>query len=347
MPIDVYCESCQKKLRVPDTVAGKRIKCPKCQSVLSVPAASAAAAPTTPTVTPSAPAAAVKAASASKSGAIPTTKPAAPVTPKSSVKLPAQPVEQWFVQTEDGEQYGPVTRTELDQWHTEGRLTTDTQILREGSEQWQWASDLYPDLMPQENAAAPAAEAAPEATKSEIPDFGAIAAAASSEPAAESGAAPFDIAASSTPSTTTATTKPARGKKGGKKKSREPKAGSPHIDYIAYTLYAGAGLIGLFCLLMLTMGLSGAAAVGSSGVDNAGAAAGIVGTIVTVMCVFFLLIAAGYAAVGYGLQQRASWSRITAIVLGILSLPNVPLGTALGIWIWIVLTDEENKKAFA
>ncbi len=94
------------------------------------------------------------------------------------------------------------------------------------------------------------------------------------------------------------------------------------------------------------MGLSGAAAVGSSDIENAGAAASIVGTVITVMCVIFLLFAAFYAAVGYGLQQRASWSRITAIVLGILSLPSVPIGTALGIWIWIVLTDEENKKAF-
>lgn len=343
MPIDVYCESCQKKLRVPDTVAGKRIKCPKCQSVLSVPAASTAAATVTPVVTTSAPPSPVKAATASKSGAIPVTKPTAPPTPKSSVKLPAQPAEQWFVQTEDGEQYGPVTRAELNQWHTEGRLTTDTQILREGSEQWQWASDLYPDLMPQETETAPAATTA--AASAEIPDLGAMAA-ASSEPAADASTAPFDIAASSAPSTTTAT-KAARGKKGGKKKSREPKAGSPHIDYIAYALYAAAGLTALGCLLMLMMGLSGAAAVGSSNVENAGAAAGIVGTIITVMCVFFLLIAAGYAAVGYGLQQRASWSRITAIVLGILSLPSIPIGTALGIWIWIVLTDEENKKAFS
>jgi ribosomal protein S27E len=42
MPIDVHCTSCGNKLRLPDTAAGKKIKCPTCAAVLSVPAAGAA-----------------------------------------------------------------------------------------------------------------------------------------------------------------------------------------------------------------------------------------------------------------------------------------------------------------
>lgn len=37
MPIELTCGDCQRRLRVPDNVAGKRIKCPKCQSILRVP----------------------------------------------------------------------------------------------------------------------------------------------------------------------------------------------------------------------------------------------------------------------------------------------------------------------
>ncbi len=38
---------------------------------------------------------------------------------------------------------------------------------------------------------------------------------------------------------------------------------------------------------------------------------------------------------GIGLLKRRPWSRVLALVLGILGLPNFPLGTALGIYaIW-------------
>ena len=39
MPIRVDCASCGKKLQVPDSTAGKRVKCPGCQAVLVVPSA--------------------------------------------------------------------------------------------------------------------------------------------------------------------------------------------------------------------------------------------------------------------------------------------------------------------
>ena len=46
MPIEVQCNGCQRRLRVPDRVAGKRIKCPKCQAVIGVPTAPEAEADT-------------------------------------------------------------------------------------------------------------------------------------------------------------------------------------------------------------------------------------------------------------------------------------------------------------
>ena len=53
---------------------------------------------------------------------------------------------QWHVKTNDGQQYGPVSKTELDGWVTDGRLDAECQVLQDGWEQWQWADELYPQL---------------------------------------------------------------------------------------------------------------------------------------------------------------------------------------------------------
>lgn len=56
------------------------------------------------------------------------------------------PADAWYLKTPDGEDYGPVPRTELDEWFNEGRITAECQLLREGSDQWQWASEVYSQL---------------------------------------------------------------------------------------------------------------------------------------------------------------------------------------------------------
>lgn len=60
--------------------------------------------------------------------------------------------------------------------------------------------------------------------------------------------------------------------------------------------------------------------------------------------------AAGFIA-GWGLLQRESWARVVALVVGFVSLLNVPLGTALGIYtLWVLLpsqSDDEYKTLSA
>jgi TM2 domain-containing membrane protein YozV len=116
MPIEFACSSCGKRLRVKDESAGKRVKCPGCQTVLRVPGGDAASGSS--------------AGGSSAGGSGPS----------------AVAANQWYAKTGDGQTYGPVTRQELDQWANEGRLTSESQVLREGSQQWQWATDLYPHL---------------------------------------------------------------------------------------------------------------------------------------------------------------------------------------------------------
>jgi hypothetical protein len=62
---------------------------------------------------------------------------------------------------------------------------------------------------------------------------------------------------------------------------------------------------------------------------------------------FFFVLAAvlGFVA-GWGLLERKSWSRVVAIILGVLSLFDVPFGTAIGIYTLWVLLPAKNEEEF-
>ena len=152
MPFDVKCDGCGRQFRAPDKLGGKRVKCPQCQSVILVGAAPADQTPPQPAPQPK---------SQPKSQPAPTPRPqakAAAGKPAGQAQpAQAQPVQQvpsaqstdvaeWHMQTGDGEEYGPVTKAELDGWVVEGRLDRNCQVLQDGWDQWRWADDVYPQL---------------------------------------------------------------------------------------------------------------------------------------------------------------------------------------------------------
>ena len=53
-PMMIECPSCRKRLRVPPTAAGKKVKCPGCQTTIAIPAA-VAPPPAEPAPAPAAP----------------------------------------------------------------------------------------------------------------------------------------------------------------------------------------------------------------------------------------------------------------------------------------------------
>ena len=112
MPFDFQCPHCQQQFRPSADLVGKLTTCPHCSNQVRISAVDAQ---------------------------IPTEKQRA--DPRWMT-----PATIWHVQAEDGKQYGPVTGTQLHAWYDEGRITADCQLLRRGAGQWQWASDLYPDL---------------------------------------------------------------------------------------------------------------------------------------------------------------------------------------------------------
>ena len=109
MSVEISCTNCGKTLRAPDEKIGKQALCPSCKTVLTISPQSEDSTAAKP----------------------PPRKAAAP---------------KWFVQSYDGNQYGPITKNELDDWVSDAKLTAECQVLRDGDQQWQWAHQLYPQL---------------------------------------------------------------------------------------------------------------------------------------------------------------------------------------------------------
>ena len=130
MPILTQCPHCGKKFRAPDQLAGKSVKCPGCQGPVRVAES-------------------------------PADKPQATSPVESSSA-------SWYILTENREQMGPVSKDQLDNLATKGRLSF-CKIRRGDWRSWKWADDVYPDLP----AATPKQESAAAAPPGpESPDAG-------------------------------------------------------------------------------------------------------------------------------------------------------------------------------
>lgn len=146
MPIETTCSGCKRTLRVADQHAGKKARCPHCSTVYQVPSPSGPASPgpASPGSASPGPASPGPASPgpAFGSGAAPTLTP-----------LGASAPAQWRLMTEDGQVYGPVPKSDLDSWVTQGRVTPNSRVQQEGLD-WQMAGAIYPSLQPQPAAAA-------------------------------------------------------------------------------------------------------------------------------------------------------------------------------------------------
>jgi hypothetical protein len=60
----------------------------------------------------------------------------------------------------------------------------------------------------------------------------------------------------------------------------------------------------------------------------------------------FLIGITGISALvaGYGLLKRRSWSKVAALIAGIVNVPSFPVGTAVAVYtIWVFLQDETDQ----
>ena len=72
----------------------------------------------------------------------------------------------------------------------------------------------------------------------------------------------------------------------------------------------------------------------------------ILGLIGTVGLVFFAVLALPGMLAGYGLLKGKKWGQILGIVVGVLSLFNIPVGTVLGAYTLFVLFQDSAKDYF-
>jgi hypothetical protein len=75
------------------------------------------------------------------------------------------------------------------------------------------------------------------------------------------------------------------------------------------------------------------------------ASAAFLRPLLSVIGIFVLAKAACGFIAGWGLLQREPWARIVALVLGFISLFNVPFGTAVGVYtLWVLLPAQSQEE---
>jgi hypothetical protein len=172
VPIITQCPSCGKKLRAPDQQEGKQAKCPQCKKPFVIKAvAVAAVAGAGGGSSVAGQSSVTDASSLVGGGAASGTQVRQPLQPNARPQSqphpqqrpqphpqqhpqqqpqpqPQQPQypDQWYVQTGEGAEYGPVTFAELQQWVVEDRIDAECQILQDGWDQWKWAEDVFAEL---------------------------------------------------------------------------------------------------------------------------------------------------------------------------------------------------------
>lgn len=78
-------------------------------------------------------------------------------------------------------------------------------------------------------------------------------------------------------------------------------------------------------------------------VDDA-VAAGIINSVGTIVTIVILALSLPGIIGGIGLLKRKRWSRILLMIANAISLLNFPIGTALGIFTFILLTKDEAEE---
>ena len=67
--------------------------------------------------------------------------------------------------------------------------------------------------------------------------------------------------------------------------------------------------------------------------------------LLSVIGIFVLAKAAVGFMAGWGLMHREPWARVVALVLGFISLFNIPFGTAVGVYtLWVLLPAQSQQE---
>jgi hypothetical protein len=170
MGIKFHCPN-GHKLNVKSFLAGKKGVCPKCGTKVRIPLTSEAGlangdgdeaegGDAGSVMIPDGNgrlAAAIAAASSSGAAAAGVASP--PLPPVAAVPAAHDPIAEapsaiWYVRPPSGGQYGPARGDVMRSWLTEGRVSSDSFVWRDGWTDWRIAGQLFPDLQGTGSAAA-------------------------------------------------------------------------------------------------------------------------------------------------------------------------------------------------
>ena len=139
MAIETTCGGCGKQLSVGDEHAGRRARCPACSQIYTIPSPNVAP-PALPGVSlPAAPQAPSNDLYAAAAVGLGTGAAIPDVTVQNAASL-----EQFWMRSTDGAEYGPVDRMTLYRWFSEGRVGPGFMIRQSETGMWQSAEIFKP-----------------------------------------------------------------------------------------------------------------------------------------------------------------------------------------------------------
>ena len=100
----------------------------------------------------------------------------------------------------------------------------------------------------------------------------------------------------------------------------------------------------VIAIIFLLLFIFGGVLIGTQEGSTAGGA--IFGVVGLVIAIILAVIGILYLLTAKGIADKKNWAKVLGIILGILSLPNIPIGTILGVFILIGLIGEEADSWF-
>jgi hypothetical protein len=115
-----------------------------------------------------------------------------------------------------------------------------------------------------------------------------------------------------------------------------------HVQLISI-LWIVYGIMGLLFGFFVFLVLFGVSFIPSMG----GIAPGILRLIAWAASLFFMVLALPQILAGVGLARHKEWGRILTLIVSFFHLVSFPLGTALGIYSFVILLKPETTALFA
>ncbi len=118
-----------------------------------------------------------------------------------------------------------------------------------------------------------------------------------------------------------------------------------HIKILSvlFILFGVLGVVAAVAFFILGAGTA-ATILSSDDSPDAQVGAAWVGGCFTFVAALFGLLSIPSIIAGWGLSKHKSWSRVLTIILAVLSLPHIPVGTALGVYALVVMFNDDSKR---